>query len=75
MALWPPGPMSLCLDYSGRELLLSDAMWYTKYVEKPAGYDAFTEIPNLGGVATLNTTDNVVDLFGQNIPSHEQRAF
>lgn len=65
--------MGVFLVYTGGELLLSDSMWYTKDVEKPAVYDAFTEIPNLGGVAELNTTDNVVELFGQNIPSNEQR--
>ncbi|CDM38520.1 unnamed protein product [Penicillium roqueforti FM164] len=53
---------------------LGYTMWYTKCVEKPAIY-AFTEILNFGGIATLNTTGNVVDLLGQNIPSHEQRAF
>ncbi|KAJ5794716.1 hypothetical protein N7457_001315 [Penicillium paradoxum] len=67
--------MGIFLDYAGGELLLSDAMWYTKDVEKPAVYDAFAKIPNLGGVATLTTTDNVVELFGQNIPSNAQRAF
>ncbi|CAG7947196.1 unnamed protein product [Penicillium nalgiovense] len=65
--------MGAFLVYSGGEFLLFDSMWYTKDVENPAVYDAFTEIPNLGGVAMLNTTDNVVELFGQNIPSNEQR--
>ena len=48
-------------------------MWYTREVEEPAVYDAFTEIPNLGGVAELNTTDNVVANFGENIPSKVDR--
>jgi len=65
--------MGVFLDYAGGAFILSDAMWYTKDVEKPAVYDAFTKIPNLGGVSMLNTTDNVVELFGENIPSNEQR--
>ncbi|KAJ5520276.1 hypothetical protein N7463_000729 [Penicillium fimorum] len=67
--------MGIFLDYAGGKFLLSDSMWYTQDVEKPAVYDAFTEIPNLGGVAELTTTDNVVELFGQNIPDYEPRAF
>ena len=66
--------MGVFLNYvGGNQLLLSDAMWYTKEVEKPAVYDAFTEIPNLGGVSELNTIDNVVDKFGEDIPSKVQR--
>ncbi|KAE8370571.1 hypothetical protein BDV27DRAFT_140195 [Aspergillus caelatus] len=67
--------MAMFLDYVDGRLLLSDAMWYTKEVEKPTVYDAFTEIPNLGGVAELNTTDNVVEKFGENIPSKVERGF
>ncbi|KAJ5900058.1 hypothetical protein N7495_004802 [Penicillium taxi] len=65
--------MGVFLDYSVGEFLLSDAMWYTKDVEKPDVYDAFTEIPNLGGLSELNTTDNIVEVFGKDIPSDEKR--
>ncbi|KAB8266935.1 hypothetical protein BDV30DRAFT_247247 [Aspergillus minisclerotigenes] len=67
--------MGMFLDYVDGKLLLSDAMWYTREVEEPVVYDAFTEIPNLGGVAELNTTDNVVANFGENIPSKVDRGF
>ena len=65
--------MGVFLDYLGGKFLLHDALWYTREVENPAVYDAFTEIPNLGGVAELNTIDNVVDKFGDDIPSQVGR--
>ncbi|KAL4759688.1 FAD-binding oxidoreductase [Aspergillus foveolatus] len=67
--------MGVFLDYLDGNFLLHDALWYTREVENPAVYDAFTEIPNLGGVAELNTIDNVVDKFGDDIPAQVGRAF
>jgi FAD/FMN-containing dehydrogenase len=65
--------MGMFLDYFGGQFHLSDAMWYTKEVEAPAVYDAFTAITNLGGVAELATVDDVVEQFGANIPPTVQR--
>ncbi|KAE8371852.1 hypothetical protein BDV26DRAFT_302427 [Aspergillus bertholletiae] len=71
----PAAMMGLFLDYVDGKIVLSDAMWYTEDVENPAVYDGFTEIPNLGGLSELNTVDNVVKKFGENIPSKVDRGF
>jgi hypothetical protein len=65
--------MGVILDYTSNGFSIADAMWYTKDVAKPAVYDAFTAIPNLGGVAELITVDNVVETFGEVIPAIEAR--
>ncbi|KAI1779467.1 Glucooligosaccharide oxidase [Hypoxylon cercidicola] len=67
--------MGIFLDYAGGVFSISDAMWYTESVASPAVYNAFTEIPNLGGVAELTTVDDVVNQFGGSIPATTGRAF
>lgn len=65
--------MGMFLDYADGKLSLADAMWYTKAVEYPPVYDEFTSIPNLGGIAELDTVDNVINKFGENLPSQVSR--
>ncbi|KAK5989784.1 FAD-dependent monooxygenase sdcF [Cladobotryum mycophilum] len=67
--------MGIFLDYAGGAFSVSDAMWYTKNVAKPAVYKPFTDIPNLGGVAEVTTVDKVVEEFGGDIPATSGRAF
>ncbi|PKX92378.1 uncharacterized protein P174DRAFT_421447 [Aspergillus novofumigatus IBT 16806] len=48
---------------------------FLDYVRRTRRFDAFTAIPNLGGVAELTTVDDVVEQFGADIPSNLQRGF
>lgn len=61
------------LKYAGGAFSVADAMWYIDNVASPAVYDAFTEIPNLGGVSEFATVDNVVNTFGESIPAPTSR--
>lgn len=67
--------MGIFMDYQGGTHSIYDALWYADNVANPAVYDAFTEIPNNGGLAELTTTSDVVDTFGGQIPSTTGRAF
>ncbi|RYP11695.1 hypothetical protein DL767_011016 [Monosporascus sp. MG133] len=63
------------LNYAGGAFSVAHSMWYIDNVASPAVYDAFTEIPNLGGVSELTTVDDVVNTFGGSIPAATNRAF
>lgn len=67
--------MGIFLDYVGGNFLVTDALWYAENVANPAVYDAFTEIPNLGGPSELLNVADAVDTFGAHIPSSAVRAF
>lgn len=61
--------MGLFLYYTNTGFGVGDAMWYIEEVANPPVYNAFTEIPNLGGVSELLTVDKVVEAFGENLPA------
>ena len=60
--------------YGGGQLSLSDALWYTQPVQKPAVYNPFFDIPTSDvSVSQLDTVDKVVVKFGEAIPTHVDR--
>jgi FAD/FMN-containing dehydrogenase len=61
--------MGMFVYYTNQGFGVSNAMWYVEDVANPKVYDAFTQIPNLGGVSELATVDKVVNDFGQNLPA------
>ncbi|RFU80154.1 oxidoreductase, fad-binding [Trichoderma arundinaceum] len=67
--------MGVFLYYTNSGFGVSDSMWYIDNVANPAVYDAFTNIPNLGGLSELATVDKVVETFGQNLPATTGRAY
>ncbi|KAL1641337.1 hypothetical protein SLS61_010154 [Didymella pomorum] len=67
--------MGIFLDFAGGEFSVTGALWYAKNVNSPAVYDAFTQIPNNGGLSELVNVADAVDNFGAHIPSSASRAF
>jgi hypothetical protein len=66
--------MGVFLVYYGGQLSLSDALWYTQPIEKPAVYNPFFNIPNSTvSVSQLDTVDKVVEKFGEAIPTRVNR--
>ncbi|KAL8870279.1 MAG: hypothetical protein Q9174_003638 [Haloplaca sp. 1 TL-2023] len=62
--------------YGGTQMSLSDALWYTQPVQKPAVYNHFFNISTSNvSVSQLDTVDKVVDKFGGAIPTHVDRGF
>ncbi|PTB64859.1 FAD-binding domain-containing protein [Trichoderma citrinoviride] len=61
--------------YTNQGFGVSNAMWYIEDVASPKVYDAFTKIPNLGGVSELATVDQVVNNFGENLPVTTGRSY
>ncbi|KAL6856710.1 hypothetical protein J3F83DRAFT_375249 [Trichoderma novae-zelandiae] len=67
--------MGFFVYYTNQGFGLSDAMWYVEDVANPKVYDAFTKIPNQGGVSELATVDKVVEKFGENLPATTARSY
>ena len=67
--------MGMFVNYYGRgQMSLSDALWYTQSVQKPAVYNPFFDIPSSNlSESQLDTVDKVVDKFGEAIPTRVDR--
>lgn len=65
----PAAMMGLFVYYTNQGFGVSNALWYIEDVANPKVFDAFTAIPNQGGVSELATVDKVVEKFGEELPA------